>query len=92
MVAQDQAMADVREAAAAVPIHLTAVLLRAQAEAAVSLLIQSAIQRSALRRAVFRPIRGPYPSPAFLVASGLAAALVIRAPARLVRGSEIGAK
>jgi hypothetical protein len=35
--------------------------------------------------AAFRPIREPYPSPLFLIASGLAAALVIRALARLVR-------
>jgi hypothetical protein len=37
--------------------------------------------------ASFRPIREPYPSPMFLLASGLAAALVIRALARLIRGS-----
>lgn len=37
--------------------------------------------------AVFRPIRDPYPSPVFLVASGLTAALVIRALARLLRGT-----
>ena len=35
--------------------------------------------------ATFRPIREPYPSPAFLVASGLTAAIVIRALARLLR-------
>jgi hypothetical protein len=33
--------------------------------------------------AVFRPIRESYPSPAFLVASALAAAILIRALARL---------
>jgi uncharacterized spore protein YtfJ len=37
--------------------------------------------------AVFRPIREPYPRPALLLASGLAAALVIRALTRLIRGS-----
>jgi uncharacterized spore protein YtfJ len=36
--------------------------------------------------AAFRPIREPYPSPVLLVASGLTAALVIRAFARLIRG------
>jgi uncharacterized spore protein YtfJ len=36
--------------------------------------------------ATFRPIRAPYPSPAFVLASALAAAFVIRAIARLVRG------
>ena len=35
--------------------------------------------------AAFRPIREPYPSPAVLIASGLAVALVIRALARLIR-------
>src|SRR6185295_18306199 len=35
--------------------------------------------------AAFRPIREPYPSPAFLMASGLTAAIVIRAFARLIR-------
>jgi uncharacterized spore protein YtfJ len=35
--------------------------------------------------AVFRPIREPYPSPLFLIASGMAAAIVIRAIARLIR-------
>jgi uncharacterized spore protein YtfJ len=35
--------------------------------------------------ATFRPIREPYPSPVFLVASGLTAAIVIRALARLIR-------
>jgi uncharacterized spore protein YtfJ len=35
--------------------------------------------------ATFRPIREPYPSPAFLIASGLTAAIVIRALARLIR-------
>jgi hypothetical protein len=35
----------------------------------------------------FRPIRDPYPSPVFLLASGLTAALVIRAIARLARGT-----
>jgi len=34
--------------------------------------------------AVFRPIREPLPSPLFLVASGLTAAIVIRALARLI--------
>lgn len=33
--------------------------------------------------ATFRPIRDPYPSPAILVAAGVAAAIVIRAIARL---------
>lgn len=37
--------------------------------------------------AAFRPIREPYPSPAFLIASGLTAAIVIRALGRLLRGS-----
>jgi uncharacterized spore protein YtfJ len=36
--------------------------------------------------AAFQPIREPYPSPAFLIACGLTAALVIRALARLVKG------
>jgi uncharacterized spore protein YtfJ len=36
--------------------------------------------------AAFRPIREPYPSPAFLIASGLAAAIVLRAIARVLRG------
>jgi uncharacterized spore protein YtfJ len=36
--------------------------------------------------AAFQPIREPYPSPLFLVACGLAAATVIRALARLLRG------
>jgi len=36
--------------------------------------------------AAFRPIREPYPSPLFLLASGLAAAVVLRALARLIRG------
>jgi uncharacterized spore protein YtfJ len=35
--------------------------------------------------ATFRPIREPYPSPVFLVASGLTAAIMIRAFARLIR-------
>lgn len=35
--------------------------------------------------AAFRPIREPYPSAVFLVASGLTAAIVIRALARLIR-------
>ena len=35
--------------------------------------------------ATFRPIREPHPSPVFLVASGLTAAIVIRALARLIR-------
>jgi uncharacterized spore protein YtfJ len=35
--------------------------------------------------AMFRPIREPYPSPAVLIASGLTAAIVIRAFARLIR-------
>lgn len=35
--------------------------------------------------AVFRPIRDPFPSPLFLLASGLTAAIVIRALARLIR-------
>jgi hypothetical protein len=38
------------------------------------------------QEAVFRPIREPYPSPLFLFASGLTAAIVIRALARLLRG------
>ena len=33
--------------------------------------------------ATFRPIREPYPSPLFLIASGLTAAIVLRALARL---------
>ena len=33
----------------------------------------------------FRPIREPYPSPLFLIASGLTAAIVLRALARLIR-------
>ena len=33
--------------------------------------------------ATFRPIREPYPSPVFLVGSAVAAAIVIRALARL---------
>ena len=33
--------------------------------------------------AAFRPIRDPYPSPVFLIASALAAAIVVRAVARL---------
>jgi len=37
--------------------------------------------------ATFRQIPQPYPSPLFLIGSGLAAAIVIRALARLVRGS-----
>lgn len=37
--------------------------------------------------AAFRPIREPYPSPLFLIASGLTAAIVIRALARLLRGT-----
>lgn len=36
--------------------------------------------------AAFRAIRDRYPSPLFLIASGLTAALVIRAIVRLVRG------
>jgi uncharacterized spore protein YtfJ len=36
--------------------------------------------------AAFRPIRQPYPSPLFLLASSLAAAIVLRALARLTRG------
>jgi len=36
--------------------------------------------------AAFRSIREPYPSPLFLIASGLTAAIVIRALARLIRG------
>jgi hypothetical protein len=35
--------------------------------------------------AVFRPISSPYPSPGFLLAAGLTAAIVIRALARLLR-------
>jgi hypothetical protein len=35
--------------------------------------------------AVFRPIVQPYPSPLFLLASGITAAIVLRALARLVR-------
>lgn len=34
----------------------------------------------------FRPISVPYPSPVFLLAAGLAAALVLRGLARVVRG------
>jgi hypothetical protein len=34
----------------------------------------------------FQPIRDPYPSPGFLFASGLTAAIVLRALARVVRG------
>jgi uncharacterized spore protein YtfJ len=37
--------------------------------------------------AVFRPIREPYPSPLFLVASGITTAIVVRAVARLIRSS-----
>jgi uncharacterized spore protein YtfJ len=36
--------------------------------------------------AVFRPITQPYPSPLFLLLSGIAAAIVLRAMARLIRG------
>ncbi len=36
--------------------------------------------------ATFRPIREPYPSPLFLLASGMTAAIVIRALARMIRG------
>ena len=36
--------------------------------------------------ASFRPIAPPYPSPLFLIAGGITAALVIRAFARLIRG------
>jgi hypothetical protein len=36
--------------------------------------------------AVFRPIREPYPSPLFLLASGMTAAIVLRALARVIRG------
>jgi uncharacterized spore protein YtfJ len=36
--------------------------------------------------ATFQPISDPYPRPAFLIATGVTAALVIRALARLVRG------
>jgi hypothetical protein len=36
--------------------------------------------------ATFVPIVQPYPSPLFLLASGVAAALMLRALARLVRG------
>jgi uncharacterized spore protein YtfJ len=36
--------------------------------------------------AAFKPIAGAYPSPVFLLASGFAGALVIRAIARLIRG------
>lgn len=35
--------------------------------------------------AAFRPIRDPYPSPLFLIAAGLTAAIVARALARLIR-------
>lgn len=34
----------------------------------------------------FRPVSVPYPSPVFLLAGGVAAALVVRALARVVRG------
>lgn len=34
----------------------------------------------------FRPISVPYPSPLFLLAAGVAAALVLRALARVIRG------
>ena len=34
----------------------------------------------------FRPVSVPYPSPLFLLAAGVAAALVLRALARVVRG------
>ena len=37
--------------------------------------------------AAFRPISQPYPSPAFMIAAGLTAAIVIRALSRLLRGS-----
>lgn len=37
-------------------------------------------------RVVFQPIPAPYPSPAFLLASGITAALALRALARLIRG------
>jgi uncharacterized spore protein YtfJ len=33
----------------------------------------------------FRPIREPYPSPLFLIASGLTAAMILRALARVLR-------
>lgn len=36
--------------------------------------------------AAYRPIREPYPSPLFVVASGLAAALVLRGLVRLLNG------
>jgi hypothetical protein len=36
--------------------------------------------------ATFEPIVQPYPSPVFLLAAGIAAALILRAVARLVRG------
>ena len=36
--------------------------------------------------AVFRPIREPYPSPLFLLAAGMTAAIVLRALARVIRG------
>ena len=36
--------------------------------------------------ATFRPILSPYPSPAFLLAAGVTAAIVIRALGRLLRG------
>ena len=36
--------------------------------------------------ATFRPIVAPYPSPAFLLAAGVTAALIIRALGRLLRG------
>jgi hypothetical protein len=37
-------------------------------------------------RVMFQRISAPYPSPAFLLASGITAALVLRALARLIRG------
>jgi uncharacterized spore protein YtfJ len=36
--------------------------------------------------ATFEPIAGPYPNPAFLLASAIATAIVLRALARLIRG------
>jgi hypothetical protein len=36
--------------------------------------------------AAFRPIPQPYPSPLFLLASGMTAAIVLRALARVIRG------
>ena len=36
--------------------------------------------------AVFRPILAPYPSPTFLLAAGVTAALIIRALGRVLRG------